>query len=80
MIRGDLKVLDLTNPKDCRWFCVNYEIPGKGKIEWVSLNSGRKVYFNSMSDEDAIAIANDLYRMHAEAERNRMIADGGLVQ
>jgi hypothetical protein len=77
-----LKSLDLRKPDDCRWYCNNFEIPGRGKLGFVELSGGRRVQFHDMSDEDAILIANQLYEMELEAEtrvKKRVIDEGGLV-
>ncbi len=61
--------LDLTDPLDARWYCENFEIPGKGKINWVKID-GVKIFFNRMNDEEAIRCAHGLYEMQCQAESN----------
>jgi hypothetical protein len=79
------KQLDLTKAEDCRTYIDNFELP-QGKIQFVDLSDGKKrrrVWFHKMSDEDAITIANDLYRMEMEATmrvKDRIIDEGGMVQ
>lgn len=77
-----IKEIDLTKPEDCRWYCHNFEVPGKGKLGFVELEGGRRVEFHTMSDDDAVMIANQLYEMELTGEvqaKNRIIDEGGLV-
>lgn len=78
-----MKSIDLRKPEDCRWYCHNFEIPGQGKVGFVELANGRRVDFHSMSDEDAVLIANQLYEMEQQGEtlnKKRFIDEGGYVQ
>lgn len=78
-----MKELDLRKPEDCRWYCDNFEVPGQGKVSFVQLDGGRRVDFHTMSDEDAVLVANQLYQMEQEGihrQKKRVIDEGGLVQ
>jgi hypothetical protein len=78
--------LNLAKPKDARFY-VNYWAEGfkasTGKeASMVTLNTGREVHFATMSDEDAVLIANDLYRMSLEADTKtaKSLAKAGRIQ
>ncbi len=78
-----MKEIDLRKPEDCRWYCDNFEVPGKGKVSFVEMEGGRRVDFHKMTDAEAITIANQLYQMEVEGEhrcKKRVIDEGGLVQ
>lgn len=64
--RSEMKSLDLRKPEDCRWYCANFEVPGKGKVSFVTLEGGRRVDFHKMTDDEAVMIANQLYQMEVD--------------
>lgn len=78
-----VKEIDLRKPEDCRVYCNNFVIPGKGKLGFVELADGRRVDFHNMSDEDAVMIAHQLYQMEVDGclqQKKRIIDEGGYVQ
>lgn len=63
-----MKSLDLRKPEDARWYIDNFKIPGTpGPVTEVTMSGGRVIKFASMSDEDAVLVANDFYQMEIEA-------------
>jgi hypothetical protein len=69
-----MKSLDLRKPDDCRWFIGNWaesfkKMTGKD-VDSVTSSTGRDINFSDMTDDEAIWIANDLYQMDREAEKN----------
>jgi hypothetical protein len=81
-----IKEIDLAKAEDCRWYINHFELPS-GKLTFVDLAGGRRVFVNSMSDEDAVLIANELYEMELEGTaraQRRILGDlgegGGLLQ
>lgn len=74
-----IESIDLTDPKQARKYCEEFEVPGKGRITYVQLSTGRKVELKTMSDEDAVDIAHGLYEMQLEGER-LAAQDNGAIQ
>lgn len=77
-----MKEIDLRDPKDCRWYVDNFHFP-QGRASFVETSEGRRINFNSMSDEDAIFVANWLFKVQVEGtqkQKKRMIDEGGIVQ
>lgn len=63
--------LDLSIPKDCRNFIEKTrDLIAKG-ITSISFDSGREVALNSMSDNDAISIANNFSAMLEEVSARK---------
>lgn len=77
-----MKSLDLRKPEDCRWYCDNFNVPGRGKVTFVQLSGGRRVEFKDMTDDEAVMIANQLYEMEQKGThqaKKRVIDEGGHV-
>lgn len=64
-----MNLLDLGKAEDAKKYINDFEIPGQPKIEWVILASGRKIEFATISDADAILVANMLHDIQLETER-----------
>jgi hypothetical protein len=71
------KELDLSNPKDCRWYLKNFTIGNdKGESSTVKVfetNDGRSLTVDKMTDSEAIQYANQLYNeLDLPSQRSRM--------
>lgn len=56
--------LDLSCPKDARLYISEFEIPGApSKPSYVELNTGKRIEFATMTDEEACVVAHLLHDM-----------------
>lgn len=62
--------LDLSKPEDARAYIENFEIPGAAtKPSYIELNTGKRIEFATMTDEEACVAAHLLHDLVIEAAR-----------
>lgn len=61
--------IDLSNPKDAREYCAQFEIPVAGKPSYIETNTGKRIEFATMTDEEACIAAHLLHDLVIEAGR-----------
>lgn len=62
--------LDLSKPNDARTYIAQFEIPGaSSKPSYIELNTGKRIEFATMTDEEACVAAHLLHDLVIEAGR-----------
>lgn len=67
------KRLDLRRPDEARLYIREFQIPGlccASEITQIETNTGRTIYFNNMSDDDACIAAHLLHDLLIKASKN----------
>lgn len=59
--------LDLSKPEDARRYITHFQ-ETHVDASYVDLSSGRRVTFDSMTDDDAVLVAHGLYEMEQAAQ------------
>ena len=61
---------DLSNPSNAREYIAQFEIPGApGKPTYIETNTGKRIEFATMTDEEACVVAYLLHDLVIEAGR-----------
>ncbi len=64
-VKEELKELDLSNPKDCKWYLenmtLNFGNGEKSTIKEFGLENGRTIKVSEMNDSQLIQYANQMF-------------------
>lgn len=68
------RVLDLSKPVDARYYIARFEIAGTpSRPTFIETNTGKKIVFAEMTDEEACLAAHLLYDLELEANARAAI-------
>jgi hypothetical protein len=69
----DRTALDLSEPEDARAYVARFVIPGApGKPTYIELNTGKRITFATMDDEEACVAAHLLHDLEVEAVKKAL--------